>query len=84
LSAEGHHSRGASDVQIRLAERTTIGKRRYLVDGNTGEETYEEQESQHHEVGEGGYSCELKLKMSRSWGTPSAWCGCSRAFPTRS
>jgi len=54
------------------------------VDGNTGEETYEEQESQHHEVGEGGYSCELKLKMSRSWGTPSAWCGCSRAFPTRS
>jgi len=34
------------------------------VDGNTGEETYEEQESQHHGLGEGGYSCELKLKRN--------------------
>jgi len=28
-------------------ERTALGKRTYLVDGNTGEETYEEQESGH-------------------------------------
>ena len=34
------------------------------MDGNTGEETYEEQESQHHGLGEGGYSCEPKLKRN--------------------